>query len=227
MLTSKILPHRQKPVSMAELDPGLRGPQEILRTGQFVVPAKTGTRAVRGISGTIFCESLSAQFPAADIYLPSPRRGAQRPLPVSLSAPRGGEGRGEVGEARALADAHLTLPLRGPLPLPPEGRRGGSRNPGDRDARLSEAISVQSLSSPWTALRESGDLGANDSNPWAPAFRGNDGYKNERAKFRNRITGSSAGMTRENHVAAQAAAANGLRWSAIAFWNAGRASQRS
>jgi hypothetical protein len=41
-------------------------------------------------------------------------------------------------------------------------------------------------------------------------FRGNDGYKNERAKFRNRITGSSAGMTREYHVAARAPpAANG------------------
>jgi len=46
---------------------------------------------------------------------------------LSLSAPGGGEGRGEVGDCRALASiAHLTLPaLRaGPLPLPPEGRRG-------------------------------------------------------------------------------------------------------
>jgi hypothetical protein len=44
----------------------------------------------------------------------------------SLSAPWGGEGWGEVGDARALAGTHLTLPaLRaGPLPLPPEGRRG-------------------------------------------------------------------------------------------------------
>ena len=39
----------------------------------------------------------------------------------SLSAPGGGEGRGEVGEAATVAEAHLTLPsLRdGPLPLPP------------------------------------------------------------------------------------------------------------
>src|SRR5439155_12728447 len=43
-----------------------------------------------------------------------------------LSAPGGGEGWGEVGDARALADTHLTLPglRRGPLPLRPEGRRG-------------------------------------------------------------------------------------------------------
>src|SRR5438128_4192829 len=45
---------------------------------------------------------------------------------LSLAAPGGGEGRGEVGDSGALADAHLTLPaLRaGPLPLRPEGRRG-------------------------------------------------------------------------------------------------------
>src|SRR5438067_1571036 len=45
---------------------------------------------------------------------------------ISLSAPRGGEGWGEVGDSRAPADTHLTFPaLRaGPLPLPPEGRRG-------------------------------------------------------------------------------------------------------
>src|SRR5947207_2197264 len=49
----------------------------------------------------------------------------------SLSAPGGGEGRGEVGDSRALADTHLTLPRlgRGPLPLPPEGRRGFADKP--------------------------------------------------------------------------------------------------
>src|SRR5216683_5320984 len=31
--------------------------------------------------------------------------------PSPLSAPGGGEGRGEVGDARALADTHLTLPI--------------------------------------------------------------------------------------------------------------------
>jgi len=43
-----------------------------------------------------------------------------------LSAPGGGEGWGEVGDSRELAEARLTLPsLRArPLPLPPEARRG-------------------------------------------------------------------------------------------------------
>ena len=41
-----------------------------------------------------------------------------------LPPPAGGEGRvrGAAGPVRGAA--HLTLPLRGPLPLPPEGRRG-------------------------------------------------------------------------------------------------------
>src|SRR4051812_25307369 len=45
---------------------------------------------------------------------------------ISLSAPGGGEGRGEVGISESFPVTHLTLPsLRdGPLPLPPEGRRG-------------------------------------------------------------------------------------------------------
>src|SRR6266478_7270887 len=48
------------------------------------------------------------------------------PSGFSLSAPGGGEGWGEVGDSRAVAGTHLTLPRlrRGPLPLPPEGRRG-------------------------------------------------------------------------------------------------------
>jgi len=47
------------------------------------------------------------------------------PAHISLSAPGGGEGRGEVGGSRA-AQAHLTLPsLRdGSPPLRPQGRRG-------------------------------------------------------------------------------------------------------
>ena len=46
---------------------------------------------------------------------------------LSLSAPGGGEGRGEVGDSRAPAEAHLTPPVADatdPLPLPPKGRRG-------------------------------------------------------------------------------------------------------
>jgi very-short-patch-repair endonuclease len=49
---------------------------------------------------------------------------------LSLCAPRGGEGRGEVGATPVIprrGAAHLTLPVAdatGPLPLPPKGRRG-------------------------------------------------------------------------------------------------------
>src|SRR5439155_25680940 len=62
--------------------------------------------------------------------LTSERRSEQETLARAhashLSAPGGGEGWGEVGDSRTLADTHLTLPaLRaGPLPLRPEGRRG-------------------------------------------------------------------------------------------------------
>ena len=44
----------------------------------------------------------------------------------SLSAPGGGEGRGEVGDSRALAGAHLTLPrcARAPFLSPLKGGEG-------------------------------------------------------------------------------------------------------
>src|SRR6266851_419570 len=50
------------------------------------------------------------------------------PQQLSLSALGGGEGWGEVGDSRAVADTHLTLPRlrRGPLPLPPKGGEGPS-----------------------------------------------------------------------------------------------------
>src|SRR5207237_10936708 len=46
--------------------------------------------------------------------------------PNSLSAPGGGEGRGEVGDSRAVADSPPHAPSRSALrhPLRPEGRRG-------------------------------------------------------------------------------------------------------
>ncbi|MBV9686602.1 MAG: hypothetical protein JO096_05270 [Alphaproteobacteria bacterium] len=49
-----------------------------------------------------------------------------RELEISLSAPGGGEGRGEVGGSRTPAATHLTRPRlrRWPLPFPPKGRRG-------------------------------------------------------------------------------------------------------
>jgi ribonucleoside-diphosphate reductase alpha chain len=51
------------------------------------------------------------------------RRAAHGGRKSSLSAPGGGEGRGEVGDSRTPASPHLTLPIAGatgPLPLPPE-----------------------------------------------------------------------------------------------------------
>src|SRR5260370_15951255 len=72
---------------------------------------------------------------------PAGLTGAGAACHSSRSAPGGGEGRGEVGDSRAPAYTHLTLPsLRdGPLPLPPEGGRGcftdGASEDGDADRR--------------------------------------------------------------------------------------------
>ena len=48
-------------------------------------------------------------------------------IQISLSAPGGGEGRGEVGDARAPVDTHLTLPIAArwvPSLSPLEGGEG-------------------------------------------------------------------------------------------------------
>jgi error-prone DNA polymerase len=92
------------------------------------------------------------------------------PYNFSLSAPRGplggGEGRGEVGDARALAETHLTLPaLRaGPLPLPPEGRRGALQyrpalRLGLRQIKgFSEADARKLIEARGAGYRDAGDL---------------------------------------------------------------------
>src|ERR1700724_3295567 len=116
MLTSKILPHRQKPVSMAELDPGLRGPQEILRTGQFVVPRKG--RAVRGISGTIFAKVCHPSFPQPTFTYPLPAGAHSGPCP-SPSPPPGAE----------RAGVRWGKPERLPMPTPPSRFAGPSLSP--------------------------------------------------------------------------------------------------
>jgi hypothetical protein len=51
------------------------------------------------------------------LLFPSPR---SSPLPP----PAGGRGQGEGGRLARSGAAHLTLPLRGPLPLPPKGGEG-------------------------------------------------------------------------------------------------------
>src|SRR5713226_9961971 len=72
-------------------------------------------------------------------------------LPLSLSALGGGEGRGEVGDSRALVDTHLTLPRlrRGPLPLPPEGGEGRSHAPGSPAAQAAIARPISGPASSW------------------------------------------------------------------------------
>jgi hypothetical protein len=79
--------------------------QEIARRGYRVIRFWNGD-VMKNIQGVL--ETISGE------------------LKISLSAPGGGEGRGEVGETPA--PAHLTLPIAdatGPLPLPAEGRSGG------------------------------------------------------------------------------------------------------
>src|SRR2546423_14870026 len=96
---------RQKPPSAPSALPANRHP--------------TGGQTCRPSTGT------PGRSPPAWGKLRTRNDGAATAL-YPLSAPGGGEGWGEVGDSRTLADTHLTLPsLRdGPLPLRPEGRRG-------------------------------------------------------------------------------------------------------
>jgi hypothetical protein len=84
---------------------------------------------VRGESSTQLHER------ATTLAALTPRRRTRSPQQIdqdclvrtSLSAPWGGEGRGEVGGYQSADSAHLTLPVAaatGPLPLPPKGREG-------------------------------------------------------------------------------------------------------
>src|SRR5215204_988074 len=81
------------------------------------------------------------------------RNSTSRPF-NSLSAPGGGEGRGEVGDSRAVADTHLTLPsLRdGPLPLPPKGRRGAKPGADTHSTEIREAIRERALAMGFDAV---------------------------------------------------------------------------
>jgi hypothetical protein len=114
-------------------DPKLAGRQSLAvkvaeRVGRFAgQPPLTGGQACRPSTGT------PGRSPPAWGKLRTRNDGAAAAL-YPLSAPGGGEGWGEVGDSRTLADTHLTLPsLRdGPLPLRPEGRRGDLWPPSDR-----------------------------------------------------------------------------------------------
>src|SRR6266446_946777 len=68
--------------------------------------------ACAGLSGENLSEGFPAKFGSNDAdFTLAPRR-------------PGGEGRVRGADVPVRGAAHLTLPLRGPLPLPPEGRRG-------------------------------------------------------------------------------------------------------
>src|SRR6267143_6001487 len=67
------------------------------------------------------CFSYSRGSP--NLAKPAPPSQARSRL-LTLSPPAGGRGQGEGGRRTDRVITHLTLPLRGPLPLPPEGRRG-------------------------------------------------------------------------------------------------------
>src|SRR5205085_3374003 len=68
-------------------------------------------QAVRGNPGTIFAQVFLRKFLPSDAAL-------------TLSPAARGTGQGEEGrqDGARRGAAHLTFPLRGPLPLPPEGR---------------------------------------------------------------------------------------------------------
>src|SRR6266853_439624 len=91
---------------------------------------------IRGLSS----ESLPAKVLVSDVYLPSPPAG------------RGGRGADEP----VRRTAHLTLPLSGSLPLPPEGRRGALASR-IIEMRVERTISSQSFPFPGTALRNRGE----------------------------------------------------------------------
>src|SRR5438552_2412927 len=99
-------------------------------------PEMVEQRSKAGLDQRLFSECKSASYR----YSPLIRQvypdvlGRSHPLQHSrknqcsgsLSAPGGGEGWGEVGDSRALADTHLTLPSlrRWAPPSPPKGGEG-------------------------------------------------------------------------------------------------------
>ena len=100
--------------------------------------------------------------------------------------PAGPAVRGEGGRRSGLRATHLTFPgptdqvrglkahvAPGPLPLPPEGRRGLCSPTVNRQTthfRLSKAAIQQPTSVPWRALRCAGEV-ATPGRPWALSAR--------------------------------------------------------
>ncbi|HLY54745.1 MAG TPA: glycosyltransferase family 4 protein [Stellaceae bacterium] len=106
------------------------------------------TAALRAVR-TVICPSRMTADTVAGYGVADARIAIVRPGLDRIPSPPlwGGEGQGEVGSAQPVPTAHLTLPLRGSLPLPPEGRRGcvrllaiGSVIPRKGHALLVEAL---------------------------------------------------------------------------------------
>src|SRR6266852_1562197 len=90
----------------------------ILANGSTAIDGLSGSGsgsaapACAGLSGEDLSEGFPAKFGSNDAdFTLSPRW-------------PGGEGGVRGADVPVRGAAHLTLPLRGPLPLPPEGRRG-------------------------------------------------------------------------------------------------------
>jgi hypothetical protein len=151
--------------SITVCHPGGGGCQEILRTDQFVVPRKR--RAVRGKSRPRSCPQVPPNNP-----------------PFTLS-PRwpGGEGRVRGADEAVSGLAHLTLPgafAPGPLPLPPEGRRGAlflNTKPTAERLPIEQGRSITThFDSPDGLARKRGPR-SKGLKSLGSRFRGNDGYE--------------------------------------------------
>src|SRR5438093_7992574 len=100
---------------------------------------------------------------------------------ISLSAPGGGEGRGEVGDSRALASAHLALPrcARAPSLSPLKGGEGRGEV-GDSRALAGATSPFRAARGPllWTTGTSCADVNSSTMSPAFTPLRGEEGLLN-------------------------------------------------